>query len=71
MKTKRGKLPLPNLVKLIHVICSVEQADEVFDFMFWSAGIDKPGRGAMWQRAVSGCTPYGLPPDVPDEDSGA
>jgi hypothetical protein len=40
-------------------------------FIFWSAHIDKPGRGGMWQQAVTGCTPYELPADIPDEKAGA
>ena len=71
VKTKRGKLPEPDLVRLVHVICSEDQADEIFDFIFWSAQLDKPGRGVMWQQAVTGCTPYELPADIPDEETGA
>ena len=69
VKTKRGKLPVSNLVKQVYVICSEDQADEIFDFIFWSAQLDKPGRGLIWQQAVTGCTPYELPADVPDEES--
>ena len=68
VKVKRGKLPQSELVKQLSVICSEDQADEVFDFMFWFAHIDKPGRGVMWQQAVTGCVPYELPADIPDED---
>jgi hypothetical protein len=69
VKTKRGKLPEPDLVKLVNLICSEDQADEIFDFIFWFAQIDKPRRGAMWQQAVTGCTPYELPTDIPDEET--
>lgn len=70
-KTKRGKLPEPDLAKQLCVICSEDRADEIFDFVFWSAQIDKPGRGVMWQQAVTGCTHYELPADIPDEEKGA
>ena len=69
-RTKRGKLPASELVKQLLVICAEDQADEIFELIFWSAGIDKPGGGTMWQKAVAGCTPYELPADVPDEESG-
>ena len=69
--TKRGKLPEPNLIKQVFVLCTDDQADEIFDFIFWSAKIDKPGRGMMWQQAVTGCTPYELRADLPDEGTGA
>ena len=71
VKTKRGKLPEPELVKQVCVICSEDQADEIFDFIFWSAQLDKLRRGAIWQQAVTGCTPYELPADIPDEETGA
>lgn len=70
-KTKRGKLPESDLVKQVCVICAEEQADEIFESLFWSAQIDKPGRGVMWQQSVTGSTPYELPADIPDEESGA
>ena len=71
VSVKRGKLPLPELVKQVYVICSEKQADEIFDFIFRFAQIDKPGRGVVWQQSVTGCTPFELPPDIPDEETGA
>jgi len=71
VKTKRGKLPESELVKQVYVLCSEAQADEIFDFIFWAAQLDKLGRGLMWQQAVTGCTTYELPPDIPDEEKGA
>ncbi len=71
VKTKRGKLPEPDLVNQVYVICSEDQADGIFDFIFWSAQLDKPGRGVMWQQAVTGCTPFELPSEIPDEETDA
>ncbi|MGI9325195.1 MAG: hypothetical protein ACR2PZ_08260 [Pseudomonadales bacterium] len=67
VKTKRGKLPEPDLVKKVYVACLVDQAEEIFEFIFWSAQLDKPRRGVMWQLAITGGTPFELPADVPDE----
>ncbi|MGI9264005.1 MAG: hypothetical protein ACR2QU_03685 [Gammaproteobacteria bacterium] len=69
VETKRGKLPESVLVKQAWVLCAEEQADEIFDYIFWSAKLDKPGRGMIWQRAVTGCTPYELPAEIEDEES--
>ena len=63
-----SKLPKPVLVKELCLICTEEQAAEVFDYVFWSAQIDQPGRGVIWQQAVVGCTPYAFPDGMPDED---
>ena len=68
VRTRRGKLPESNLVKLIDVIVDVDQADTVFDFIFERARIATPGRGAMWQTSLLGCTGFALPEDVPDEE---
>ena len=70
VKTRRGKLPQARLAKRLTLICSEEQADELFDFIFHAAGIGNPGGGLMWQRAVAGATPYHLPKDIPDEKGG-
>lgn len=68
VRTKRDKLPAPTLVKLIDVIVDVDQADTVFDFIFERANIATPGRGAMWQSSLPGCTGFVLPEDLPDEE---
>ena len=67
VRTKRGKLPSSTLAKVIEVIVDEAQADTVFDFIFEQAGLAKPGRGAMWQVPLLGCTIFALPEDVPDE----
>lgn len=67
VKAKQGKLPEAELVKQLYAVCSEEEADKVFDFIFRAARLDKPGRGSVWQQSVSGCTPYQLPANVADE----
>ena len=67
VRTKRGKLPASTLVKVIEVIVDETQADTVFDFIFERANLAQPGRGAMWQAPLLGCTRFALPEDVPDE----
>ncbi len=69
-KTRRGKLPEALMVKELCVICSDEQVDEVFEHLFWSAQVDKPGRGFLYQRSLTSCTPYEMPADIPDEEKG-
>jgi len=70
VKSKPGKLPLARLVKQVFIICSQDLAEEVFDFTFWFANIDKPGRGVMWQQDLTGSSPFELPTDIPDEETG-
>ncbi len=68
VRTKRGKLPAPTLVKLIDVVVDDDQADTVFDFIFDRANLAKPGRGAMWQTQLIRCTMFELPEDIPNEN---
>ncbi len=67
VRVRRGKLPESQLVKQISVVCSPGQADEIFDFIYWSARVNQRGRGIMWQQPAVACSPYALPADVPDE----
>ena len=68
-KAKPGKLPQSRLVKKVYVISPVDREEEVFDFIFWFANLDKPDKGIMWQQTVTGCSPFELPPDIPDEET--
>ncbi len=70
VKTKKGKLPEAELVKQLYIICEEKEAEEIFEFVFWYAHLDKPGRGVMWQQAYAIATPYRLPEDIPDEEIG-
>ena len=70
VKTRPGKLPQARLVKQLYVICPLDQQEEIFDFIFWFADIDKPGRGVVWQQDLTGCSHFELPPDIPDEETG-
>ena len=66
-KTKPGKLPEPILARLIQILVSEEEADDVFDFVCQNAGIDQLGGGIVFQCAAPFATPYALPEGVPDE----
>lgn len=70
VKTKQGKLPESELVKHVYMTCSEDQAQDIFDFIFRFAQVDKPGRGLVWQQGITDCTPFELPMDIPDEEAG-
>jgi len=65
-KTKHGHLPEPVLAKLITVVVSDEQADAVFDFIYSTAHIGRPGGGMLMMDRLLGVTRYVLPANVPD-----
>ena len=66
-KVKPGRLPEPVAVRMIEVAVPKSRADEIFDFIFAHAKLDRPGGGAVVQTPAAFCTPYVLPDGVPDE----
>jgi len=66
-KTKRGRLPEPALARLVTVVVNEAEADAVFDFIYESAGMNRPGGGMILMDRLSGATPFRLPEGVPDE----
>jgi hypothetical protein len=66
-KTKRGRLPEPALARLVTVVVKEAEADVVFDLIYESAGMNRPGGGMVLMDRLSGATPFRLPDGVPDE----
>ena len=66
-ETKRGRLPEPTLAKLITVVVTAAEADDIFDYIYTTAQIDRAGGGMVLMDRLLGATPYVLPEDVPDE----
>ena len=69
VKTRLERLPEPILGRIITIIVTVAEADEVFDYVCDIAQIGLPDRGALVQTTLLGATRYDLPEDVPDEIS--
>lgn len=65
--SKKGRIPVPTLVKMVQVVVSEEQADEIFQFIHDTAGIGEPGGGTLIMNAALDTTPFSLPADIPDE----
>lgn len=67
VETRRGRLPPSQLARLIQIVTTEDQADAAFDLVFETAGLERPGRGIVFQGPLLGQTIYELPGDVPDE----
>ncbi|MEE8119550.1 MAG: hypothetical protein V3T39_08345 [Gammaproteobacteria bacterium] len=52
--------------EVLYVIVTEDKAEEIFAFIYDTAGIGEPHGGIMYQCALSGSTEY-LLPDVPEE----
>jgi len=66
-KTRLGRLPEPVLYRMLRIIVTEAEADDVFDFVYDIAQLGQPGRGALVQIPLLGATRYVMPEDVPDE----
>ena len=64
---KGGKLPESELVRLVEVIVPEADSEEMFKYIFDTAGINKVGGGIMWMGLQISSTRYVLGSDVPDE----
>ena len=52
---------------ILSVMVSHEQADEVFEFMYHEANLDRPHGGIMYMQALQASTTFNMP-DLPDEE---
>jgi len=67
-KARLGKLPEPILYRVLTIIVTEVEADDVFDFVHEMAQIGQPGRGVLVQTTILGATRYVIPDDVPEEE---
>jgi nitrogen regulatory protein PII len=67
-KTAAGELPIPHFARLVEVVVSGAEADEIFDFIYEKAGLGKPGAGVMFMASLLGASSFSLPQDIPQED---
>lgn len=66
-KKRRGRLPEPTLYRILTIIVTEAEADDVFDFVHEKAQIDQPGRGVLVQTTILGATRYVMPDGVLEE----
>ncbi len=69
VKIRRGKLPEATFYRMLSVIVSEQQAEEVFDFIYDKAGMGQSGSSMILQISLSGATAYSVPSDIMDENT--
>ena len=52
--------------EILSVVVAADSADEIFEFIYHAADINRPHGGIMYMHALMLATDY-LMPDVPDE----
>jgi hypothetical protein len=65
--TRRGKLPEPQLARIVTVIVDQDQADTMLDFIYEHAKVGRPGGGMVMMASIALATPFLMPEGVPDE----
>jgi len=66
-RPRRGKLPVPKLVRMVEIVVAETDAEDVFSFVCNAADIGRPGGGIVLQQAAPVATPYMMPEGLPDE----
>ena len=66
-KTKKGRLPQSTLVRMVHFVVSVTEAETLFEFIYEKARIGRPGGGTLFMGKPVESTPFSLPKDVLEE----
>jgi hypothetical protein len=64
---RKGQLPEPSFVKLVQIIVAEAEADALFDYVYATARIGRPGGGMLVLSRPIQVTPYTLPEGVPNE----
>jgi nitrogen regulatory protein PII len=67
-KARRGRLPGPELVRLVTIVVEDAAADGLFERIYEQAAIHRPGGGALFMTPLTFATPFVLPQGVTDEN---
>lgn len=58
----------PKSLRLLTVVVPEDQADDIFDFVFEKAEVDKPMGGIVFMGSLDGATLFSIPEGVQDEE---
>jgi hypothetical protein len=57
----------PKSLRLLTVVVAEDQADEIFDFVFEQANVDRPMGGIVFSGPLEGATAFLIPEGVDEE----
>jgi hypothetical protein len=63
-----GKLPEPELLRLVTIVVDADEADALFDRIYAQADIHRPGGGSLLMTPLIFATPFALPEGVNNEN---
>jgi len=67
-RMKHGRTPPSEMVRLVQVLVSDSEAEELFGYIFEAARINRPSGGIVLMSRPIRATPYHLPPGLKDEE---
>ena len=62
-----GRLPPAKSVRVVTVVVPAERADELFNYIYDEADIDRPDGGLIYQSALHSATAFSLPEGIGEE----
>lgn len=65
---RRLRSQAPKSLRLLTIVVEEERADEIFEFVFHKAEVDKPMGGIVFMGALDGATAFLVPEGVEDEE---
>ena len=66
---KRFRTPPAKALRMLSVLVTPERADEVFDYIYVKAKVDRPMGGVVYMGPLNGATAFVMPEGIQDEDS--
>lgn len=66
-RTKSGELPEPTIVRMVQIVVNVGREDDLFDYVYRTAKIGRPGGGMMYLSEEFIASSFNLPQDLPEE----
>jgi hypothetical protein len=69
LSTRKGRESFHFMEReVVTVLAPAEQADEIFTFLFYAAGLDTPHAGMVLMEKAQMGVPMRLPAGIPDEE---
>ena len=64
---RRFRSPPPKALRMLSVLVEPERADEIFEYIYTKADMDKPMGGILFMGPLDGATAFLMPEGITDE----
>ena len=66
---RRFRTPPAKALRMLSVLVTPDRADEVFEYIYFKAKVDRPMGGIVFMGPLNGATAFVMPEGVQDEDA--